>query len=112
MNRNPSSLPSFQSMKLENMEIGSTTFSHKKSNSTNSFFNFCWRLGRYESGEDWEWMEYFGLEPEYFCNENIFQQYAAGMTISRQKWVARMIEGIVLSMIVILVIVIAAFDPL
>lgn len=99
-------------MTLDRMEIGSSSSSISKAmNTSSTFLDYCWRLGRHETGEDWEWMEYFGLRPEQIFSEITLRKYVgAGATITRQQWVSRMIEGVLLSSIVVLVILFAASD--
>lgn len=59
-------------------------------------------------------MEYLGLSPESLVSSSLLAVYAPPrVSLSEQtKWIARMIEGIALSAVVVLVITIAALGPL
>ena len=102
-------------MTLEKMEISTSSHASSPSlSSSQSFLGYCWRLGRHDTGEDWEWIEYLGLSPESLVSWRLLAVYAPPRnSLSEQtKWIARMIEGIALSAIVVLVISIAALGPL
>jgi hypothetical protein len=103
-------------MALQKMEISTTSSVTLPSSSpsSSSLLGYCWRLGRHETGEDWEWMESLGLSPESLVTASLLATYAPHHTSpSKQaKWMARVIEGVALSVVVVVVIAIAALGPL
>jgi hypothetical protein len=95
----PSSISSLSPMNI------STSSSKRKSNSP-SLFGYCWRMARHESGDDWEWFEYFGLAPERMVSDEVLRNFVPN-ELSRTKWMARVIEGAGLCSIVIGMIIYA-----
>lgn len=91
-------------LELKRMEI-SSSLSSAMNIPTNSFLDYCWRMGRHENGEDWEWMEYFNVHAENIFSQSTLSKYSSN---SKDKWAARMIEGVVLVSVIIIMIGIAA----
>jgi hypothetical protein len=105
----------FKGMELDRMEMAtsaSTAAPRVMTFASTSFLDYCWRMGRHASGEDWEWMESLGLSPEAILPQSLLARHAtAAGELAKHKWAARIIEAVALSAVVLIAIATAAWAP-